>query len=128
MNQIEASSTALLDELRKVAAQGQTVFYSQVAEAAGLRVDDPFFDVRIGEKLDEVNRFEHAQGRPLLSAVVVSKEHNVPGGGFFTCAQELGLYDGEDKDDFWTTELAGVHDRWREQAPRRNQYALKNRA
>jgi hypothetical protein len=128
MNRDEASMTALLGRLRDKASRKMTVYYYEIADVAGLSVDDPFFDIRIGEKLDEVNRFEHAQGRPLLSAIVISKESGRPGEGFFTCAQELGVYAGEDRDQFWAIQLKRVHDRWRQEPPGRNRYALGKRS
>jgi len=118
---------ALLGRLRNEASRRKTVYYYEIADVAGLSVDDPYFDIRIGEKLDEVNRFEHAEDRPLLSAIVISKESGRPGEGFFTCAQELGVYAGEDRDQFWASALKQVHDRWRQEPPRRNRYALGKR-
>jgi len=44
--------------------------------------------------LDEINRYEHREGRPLLSAVVVVQEDNKPGEGFFKLARELGVFQG----------------------------------
>lgn len=100
MMQDTTPALALLEKLRIVAAHRQTIFYSEIADIARLSVDNPFFDVLIGEKLDAVNHYEHAQGRPLLSAVVISKEHNRPGIGFFSCAQTLGLFSESNRDDF----------------------------
>ena len=36
--------------------------------------------------LDEISRHEHARGNPLLSAVVIHMDDNIPGNGFFTLA------------------------------------------
>jgi hypothetical protein len=92
---------AIRDELQRVASVGGMVYYSELALIANLNVDSEYFGAFIGQKLDEINRLEHEQGRPLLSAVVVTKEHNIPGVGFFTCARELGLHGGNDRDVFW---------------------------
>ena len=44
------------------------------------------------EILDSINKYEHSQKRPLLSALVVSSTNGFPSTGFFREAARRGLY------------------------------------
>ncbi len=103
---------ALFDRLRRVARVRGTVFYSDLALSVGIDTGNPHFGSRIGRILDDVNRIEFDQVRPLLSAVVILKDSNMPGSGFFACARELKGYNGKDDLGFWVEELRRVHDYW----------------
>jgi hypothetical protein len=103
---------AVRDELIVIASAGRTVFYSELAPLTTYEANSKYFGPLIGRELDEINRIEHEQGRPLLSAVVISKEHNLPGTGFFECAKELGHFPGRDQVTFWIHELRRVHSYW----------------
>jgi len=103
---------ALYDRLHEVARERDRTTYWDIAPFADVDRNHEHFAVLVGQKLDEVNRAERAVGRPLLSAVVIGKETNTPGAGFFACARELGLYSGKDDLEFWISELNRVHDYW----------------
>jgi hypothetical protein len=108
-------SPALFDRLRQVARARGTVFYSELAAIVGIDTENPHFGALVGRILDEVNRIEFREGRPMLSAIVILKDGNMPGRGFFECARELRRYSGKgDLDDlgFWVEELRRVHDYW----------------
>ena len=79
---------------------------------AGLDMSQPNDRYEIGALLDDINRIEHAEDRPLLSAVVVHKDTLIPGQGFFTLARDLGLFTGGDSDRFYIGELRRVHGYW----------------
>ena len=66
---------------------------------------------RIASILDGISTVEHRSGRPLLSAVVIRKDTNIPGQGFFSLAKKLGLYNGDDT-LYWVEELRHVHKYW----------------
>lgn len=51
---------------------------------------------KIGEVLGHISRYEHENGRPLISSVVVSRSME-QGDGFFKLAEELGLGIGKIK-------------------------------
>ena len=69
---------------------------------------------KLVELLDEIARFEHSEGRPLLTAVVVNKYTLRPGKGFFELAVELGLMKAkDDRDIFYVNELDRVYHQWR---------------
>jgi hypothetical protein len=67
----------------------------------------------IGPLLDEINRHEHLEGRPMLSVIVVHKGTPDPGPGFIACAEDLGvLKSGDDKKTFVESERARVFKTW----------------
>ena len=100
----------LYTRLHEIAREGGTVYYSEMAPLISIATDNPYFGVRIGRLLDEVNHAEHSAGRSLLPAVVIAKESGMPGEGFFTCARNLKCYSGRDDLAYWVEELRRVHD------------------
>lgn len=65
--------------------------------------------------LDEINEHEHAEGRPLLSVLVVNGETHQPGAGFWKCATALGRYrSGGSRLAFLRNETKAVWDMWAE--------------
>ena len=99
-------------ELREIARRQDTTTYAKVAPLAGLDMENPSDRNEIANILDEINQNEHTRGRPMLSAVVLLAQQNIPGEGFFTCAKELGVYTGTDNLKFWLAGLRRVHDYW----------------
>lgn len=61
----------IYEKLREVAREGKTVAYSELAPLAGLSMKSPADRNRIAQILDDINRHEHDQGRPMLTAVVI---------------------------------------------------------
>ncbi len=113
----------ILSKLQEVAAARETVYYSDLGDLIGLDMSHPKDRNRLSDILGDVNVAEHAEGRPMISAVAVLKEsgqHEAdmrPGVGFFNIAHDpLGLYSGsKDPDEqlaFWIPELTRVHDHW----------------
>ena len=103
---------AIYEELLRVARSGQVVNYSDVAPLAGLNMDSPQDRNQIADILDAISRAEHDAGKPLLSAVVIRRDKNMPGTGFFTLAKRLGLHRRGDDLQYWLEELRRVHDYW----------------
>ena len=94
----------LRQRLIEVAKCRATVSYSE------LRPDAP---QTLAVPLDEINRHEHREGRPLLSAVVTHKDGDqMSGDGFFRIAWELGEYQEGDPERYWRQELERVWDYW----------------
>lgn len=104
---------AIREKLIEVARANDVIFYSDIAPMAGLDMSLPKDRDEIGEILDDINHGEHAEGRPLLSAVVVLKKTSMPGQGFFTMSREIGLFTGDDEDRFHRDELLKVHEYWK---------------
>lgn len=71
---------------------------------------------QIGWLLGQVAAREWAEGRPLLSAVVVGADTREPSHGFFDLAVELGELgrgvSAERKRDYWVAEVARCFKEW----------------
>ena len=104
---------ALYERLCNVARRGQVTRYSDVAPLLDLDMSNAADRDQISILLDEVSRHEHGLGHPLLSAVVIHMDDNIPGNGFFTLATQLGLFGGGDRFMYFVEELRRVHDHWR---------------
>ena len=71
----------------------------------------------VGPLLDDLNRSEHEDGRPLLSSIVVHKGTAMPGDGFFVCARELGRFERKvDRAEFAHREQEAVFEFWEHQS------------
>ena len=104
---------ALYRRLIELARLQSVTRYADVAPSVGFDVANQEDRTEIGRMLGEISTFEHQQGHPLLSAVVIHQDNNMPGQGFFTLARELHVYNGEDDFLFFVQELRRVHDFWR---------------
>jgi hypothetical protein len=102
----------IYDELKRVAKAASYTTYSDIAPLAELDMDNPSHRDEIGQILGEISKYEHSQGRPMLSAVVIHRDNNMPGKGFFKLARELGVYAGSDDLKFYLDELKRVHQYW----------------
>jgi len=106
---------AIYEKLKEVARAGSFRYYWQIAPLADLDMSRADDRDAISEILDEISRHEHAEGRPLLSAVVVRKGEGTPGDGFFKMARSVGVMQAsDDRVTFFARELGRVHDAWRE--------------
>lgn len=112
---MDETPQSIHERLKAVAGKRETTYYSEVAPLAGLDMESEFDRIRIAQFLDEISRGEHLHGRPLLSAVVIRKDQNLPGKGFLDLARQLGLYAGGDDLGYWIEELRRVHQHWSEQ-------------
>jgi hypothetical protein len=104
---------ALREVLLAAARERRFVSYTEAAATLGLRGAKPWRSPRLFAALDEISTFEHREGRPLLSAVVVSSVGKRPGGGFFKMAKRNGVQ-GSDEDNkiFFIAERDRVWDYW----------------
>ncbi len=101
-------------KLIKVAKNQDTITYQNVAQIAGLPQSGNYMANEIGHILGEISEDEHADGRPMLSVVVVDKAGNL-GPGFFTLAKALGKLasdDDNDKQQFADKERKAVYSTW----------------
>lgn len=106
----------LYDKLIEIAKSRTTITYSEAAESiAGVRANS------IWPLLDDLNRYEAKQGRPMISAVVVNGSSGIPGDGFFTIARLLGRNAPDPKSSkqarraFWESELERLRRFWEDQ-------------
>ena len=104
---------AIRDRLIAAAKRGDVVHYSDLAKAAGRPMKGPNWAVHIGRILGRISAEEAEAGRPLLSAIVVSRDTGLPGGGFFNLGQQLHLVEPtEDEDTFIARQTQRVFDYW----------------
>lgn len=102
----------LYRRLREVAADEHYIRYFEVGALVGLDMTDVADREEISRLLDEISEYEHQHNRPLLSAIVIHVEDNIPGNGFFSMAERLGRFRGNDRLRFWLHELRAVYDHW----------------
>lgn len=100
--------------LIEVARRKDKITYSELAaEITAINIEA--HDSRMNHLLGEISSEEDAQGRGMLTAIVVHKFGDLrPGPGFYDLAKSLGK-DTSDKDFFWISEVKTVHDYWANQ-------------
>ncbi len=106
---------AVYEALKQVARSGSVTHYGAIAPLAGVNLNTGRGRREMGCVLAEVCRSEAQQGHPLLGSVVVRKDSQMPGKGYFRGAQILGKFHGgsdEDRRAFWLQELKRVHAYW----------------
>ncbi len=107
---IRPKSIVVHAELVRVAKARRTITYGELAEKLHLGIAR-----NTAHYLNEVGEIEIANGRPLLTAVVGSKEKRMSGEGFFALARQNRLSNNTDRRTFWENELRKVHDYWSQQ-------------
>jgi hypothetical protein len=100
------------EELKRVARSKNVTNYTAIGNMIGLDMGNPGDRNKIAKILDEINYHEHQYGRPMISAVVIRQDINMPGEGFFECARQLSKYKESNDLIFWVHELASVHNYW----------------
>ena len=103
---------AIYEKLKEVARAKDLTNYTEVGRLADLDMSTDVGRIRIAQLLDEINQYEDSEGRPIISALVKLKNAEMPGSGFFVCAQGLGKYQGGDDLAFWIQEVKRVHNYW----------------
>lgn len=107
----EKAKAQARDVLIEVARRKDKIAYSELAtEITAINIEA--HDSRMNHLLGEISSEEDAQGRGMLTAIVVHKSGDLrPGPGFYDLAKSLGK-DTSDKDFFWISEVKTVHDYW----------------
>lgn len=71
----------------------RTITYAMLAEAATIPAPHRIHQLTVW--LEETMRIDHAAGRPLRAAIVISRNRaGLPAPGFFETCHALGLYSG----------------------------------
>ncbi len=107
------TKSKLYDYLVKVAQAGRTTTYAEVTSHLGLNPDEKQDKEQVMHMLLDIACQENAEGRPMLSIVVVMPEIGYPGNSFFLLARELGANSCCDDRSFFSYELRRVHSYWR---------------
>jgi hypothetical protein len=117
--ELPVSHQAVRERLIRAARAREFVHYGELARMLGIDMDNPHFGALVGKVLGEISEDEVANGRPMLSAVVVSRDTMLPGYGFFTLGQQLRQVEpGEDDMAFAIRQIRRVHDYWQGQGER----------
>jgi hypothetical protein len=104
-------------ELIRAAQKQTTVYYGDISPMIGLPSEGNDVGKKMGNIVEQINRWERSQRRPMLSAVLIKTQVNIPGRGFFKLAKDLGNFQGDIKDNkdrrkFWEDELQAVYEAW----------------
>lgn len=115
----------LYKKLLEVASQGKTIRYGEIMSLVGLKPGN-HGACEIGKMLGEISIYEHENGRPLLSAIVVTGKK--PGSGFFWLAKDLNLQNSQTDEEFFQAELRKAHKYWQGNGEdtTKTQYWLEN--
>lgn len=91
--------------LISIAQKGdRPVTYSELLKIANIDLDmsNPYHRNLLGKVLGAISTYEHENGRPMLSSVVVSKDTFMPSNGFYKLADEFGYGEWRRlKDNMW---------------------------
>ncbi len=96
--------------IRKAQAK-KTVTYSELIRDCRLDLDmsNPADRNEIAHILAEISIYEFQENGVLLSAIVLLQGGNQPGDGFFTLAEELGIFNSSiDRITFWSQQCDTV--------------------
>ena len=96
--------------LIEIAKKQDTIPYSELVKRVQI-ISLEASSYGLADMLGEISTAEDATGRGMLSVVVVHKEDNLPGKGFFELAKILGR-DVSDKEKFWVDEVKRVYSSW----------------
>jgi len=91
--------------------------YQAVAQILGLPLTGSYMGAEAAGVVGAISGDEVAQGRPMLSALVVKAGSHKPGGGFFKLARQLGRLQSdrpEDEQRFWEQEKEALYETWKE--------------
>lgn len=107
----------LYEKLVRLAIDRSLATYGDVAPLIGLDMALDADREEIARRLGDIVVYEHAQGRPMLTALVVHKGgDNNPGEGFFSAAEKIRLFNGSRRDVerliFWVNQVTLVHNHW----------------
>jgi len=104
----------IYDELKRLAKRQATTTYGAIAPLAALEMDNPPDREEMRQILGKISTYEHQHKRPMLSAIVVYKQENIPGPGFFELARHLGLLsEGNEELSFFCQEVTRVYAAWK---------------
>lgn len=112
----EEAKTEAIGILIDVArVRGRIPYSSLTAQLRSIQIEHS--DPRLSSFLDEISSSEEAEGRGLLTAIVVHKHGDMhPGPGFFELAQRFGR-DTSDILRCWVEEFNFIHDYWANRNP-----------
>lgn len=108
--------------LVEIARSGKTITYQELSDQCKLGLimrESEYARAEIGRILGEISVYEHENGRPLISSLVISKGDNYQGDGFYKLSEELGFGDWKKlKADisFEIGQMNACYDFWKDNA------------
>jgi len=102
----------IYNKLIGVAKKGTVIYEGDLASVAGMNMSLPHERHELDRQLDEINTYEHEQGHPILSAVVIQRDSHMPNRHFFEFCRDAGVLKGEDEDGFYSREQRNVYIFW----------------
>ena len=102
----------IYSELVTAAKYRGTVTYQEVAQIMGLPLQGNHMSREVGWLIGEISEDELANGRPMLSAIVVANRGK-PSDGFFKWARKLGRLTSQEQWAFWESECKAVYSTWK---------------
>jgi hypothetical protein len=101
----------LYNRLKEAASRGKPIYFSEIAELLEINMSDEEQRKKMFEMIANISLYEHQNGRPLLSAIVIKADKS-PGYGFFIMARRLGLQKTNNQ-SFFYEEVKKVFDYWK---------------
>lgn len=89
----------------------ESVTYAELCSQIQTTKLDPYSSL-LNKLLGEISSKEYAEGRGMLSVLVISQEDRRPGSGFFQLAKSLGR-PAQDEEEFYINELNSVCQFWK---------------
>ena len=102
--------------LIELAKNKKFITYGKLAEKFNIDLRNVYErEHKFDEILDEINKHEYDNKRPLLTVIITNKDTKMPGKGFFRVAKEYGLKkEGQTDEMFFIEEVNRVFDYWRD--------------
>src|SRR5262245_18484379 len=96
------------DILIQVARSQQIITYSELTAMLQTAYVHYHSQVLVS-MLTEIGSAEVRAGRPVLPALVVTKQTGLPGAGYFKIRDERGVHIADDPQESWAEDLRQVH-------------------
>jgi hypothetical protein len=102
----EAAKREAICAMVRAGRDGDLIFYSDLSrQISSLRIEPHSYEM--DRLLDQISKEEEADGRGILTALVVLKDEGIPAPGFWVSAAELGR-DVNDRIGCWAQEVKRV--------------------
>lgn len=100
--------------VQKIKNEGNTITYKELANNIGMDISSASLRGEISGLLGDLSSYSFDNGMPLISALVVRKDADRPGNGFYTLYEEKKRIKIKDKDAVFIDELNKVlhYDNW----------------
>lgn len=100
--------------VQKIKNEGNIITYKELANSIGMDVSSASLRRELGGLLGDLSSYSFDNGMPLISALVVRKDADRPGNGFYTLYEEKKGIKIKDKDIVFIDELNKIlqYDNW----------------